>query len=175
MPGTITPAQMFDHELNPCKGWPNPYAVDKTKKIADGETLIFAGRVCHIDPTLDQIKIGIYQDNTSASMPLFAFPNQGDFDVSSDVGNISGGNSVMLVGVGAYELETTEFVGVGFDPNIPCTVSMAADANDGKLKATTLHSHDLIVAIVSDKGIHTNEFKKTFVRFWPVYIPFRAA
>lgn len=175
MPGTITPAQMFDHSLNPSKGWPNPYAVDKTKPIAAGETLLFAGRVCHIDPSLDALKIGTTQDNISASMPLFCFPNQGDFDVSSDVGNVSGGHMVTLVATGSYELETTEFLGTGFSPNIPLTVSNAGNSDDGKVMATTLHSHDFIVGIVSDLGIKTNEFNKQFVRFWPVYLPFRLA
>lgn len=173
MPGTITPAQMFDHELNVVKGWPSPYAVDKVKEIADGEDLLIAGRVGHIDPTTDKIKIGTYQDNTSASMPLFLFPNQTDFDVASDVGNISGGHILGLPACGAYELESTEYTGTGFDPNIPLTVSIAGNADDGKLKATTLNSVLLIVGVVSDKGILTNEHKKTYIRFWPVYLPYR--
>jgi hypothetical protein len=175
MPGTYTPAQMFDHTLNPVKGWPSPYALDKTKAIADGETGIVAGRVCYIDPVTDKIKLGCPFDADTASMPLFAFPNQTDFDVMSDVGNISGGNMVFLVGVGAYELESTEYVDAGFDPNVPLTVVNDAGADLGKLKATTLSTTDLIVGVVSDKGSLTSEYKKLYIRFWPVYLPYRVA
>ena len=171
MPGTVTPAQMFDHTLDAKKGWPSPYALDKTKEIATGEAGIMSGMVVHIDPTTDKIKRGCPWNANWAAMPIFAFPNQKDFDVSSDVGNISGGSLVGLVGVGAYELESTEYIGLGYNPNIPLTVHNAADADQGKLVATTLATTDLIVGVVSDKGPLTNEYKKTYIRFWPVYLP----
>lgn len=174
MPGTYSPAQMFDHELNVVKGWPSPYAVDKTKKVIDADRdSIIAGRVVCIDPTEDKFKLGTYMDSTSASMPCFAWPSSTDLDVRSDVGNISGGNLTALPASGAYEFETTEFMGTGFDPNIPLTVSNTADANKGKVLVTTLGAATLIVGIVSDKGVLTNENKKSFVRFWPVYLPRR--
>jgi len=173
MPGTITPAQMFDHTLDARKGWPSPYALDKSKEIASGETGILSGMVVHIDPTTDKIKRGCPFNASWAAMPIFAFPNQHDFDVSSDVGNISGGVLVGLVGVGAYELESTEYTGVGYNPNIPLTVDNTPGATLGKLVATTLNSTDLVVGIVSDKGPLTNENKKTYIRFWPVYLPSR--
>lgn len=173
MPGTNTPAQMFDHTLDARKGWPSPYALDKTKEIASGETGIVSGMVVHIDPTTDKIKRGCPWNGSWAAMPIFAFPSQTSFDVMSDVGNISGGNLVGLVGVGAYELESTEYMGTGFNPNIPLTVHNTADADHGKVKATTLNSTDLIVAVVSDKGPLTTEYKKTYVRYWPVYCPYR--
>jgi hypothetical protein len=175
MPGTVTPAQMFDHTLDARKGWPSPYALDKSKEIATGETGILSGMVVHIDPTTDKIKRGCPYSNSWAGMPIFAFPNQTDFDVSSDVGNISGGVLVGLVGVGAYELESTEYLSTGYNPNIPLTVENAAGDDLGKLKVTTLDSGELVVGIVSDKGPLTNEYKKTYVRFWPVYLPYRAA
>lgn len=174
MPGTFSPAQMFDHELNVVKGWPSPYAVDKTKGIIDANVnSIIAGRVVHIDPTTDKFALGTYQDSTSASMPCFAWPSSTDLDVRSDVGNISGGHLTALPATGAYEFETTEFKGTGFDPNIPLTCYNTADADQGKVQATTIGSTDLIVGIVSDKGILTNENKKSFIRFWPVYLPHR--
>lgn len=181
MPGTVTPAQMFDHELNAVKGWPSPYAVDKVKTIATGEPTIYAGRVVHIDATLDQFKLGCPYDSgdTYAPMPIFAWPNSTDFDVSSDVGNISGGHLVGLVAVGAYELETTEFVGVGFNPGMPlvCDQGHVSAANLGKVKVGSLAAlsatddEDLVVGIVSDAGPLTNEWSKQMVRFWPWYLP----
>ena len=173
MPGTYTPAQMFDHTLDARKGWPSPYALDKSKEIATGETGIVSGMVVYIDPVTDKIKRGCPWTGSVASMPLFAFPGQNHFDVMSDVGNISGGVLTGLVATGAYELETTEFTGVGFNPNVPLTVSNALDATLGQLMATTLDSTDLVVGVVSDKGPITNEYKKQIVRFWPVYLPYR--
>ncbi len=49
MPGTYTPAQMFNFELNQKKGWPSPYAVDYAATIKDGETDIQAGSVISLD------------------------------------------------------------------------------------------------------------------------------
>lgn len=178
MPGTVTPAQMFDHELNPTKGWPSPYAVDKVKVIAAGEPTIHAGCVVHIDPATDMFKLGLPYTggDVFCPMPIFAFPNSTDFDVSSDVGNISGGHLVGLVATGAYELESTEFIGVGLTAGTPLTVQNAAGADLGKLQAGTLAAlsgvnEDCVVGIVSDNGPLTNEFAKQYVRFWPVYLP----
>lgn len=187
MPGTFTPEQMFTHELNPSKGWPSPYAVDKTGLLAtdaedvSGDTALytFSGRVMHIDPTTGALFLGCPYTvgDAFAPMPLFAFPNGSDFDVRSDVGNISGGNAVTLVAIGGYELESTEFLGAGFTPNTPLRVEAAGGADKGKLLATTLATapggdEDLVVGIVSDLSQPlTNEFGKEFIRFWPVYLP----
>jgi hypothetical protein len=181
MPGTFTPAQMFDHELNAVKGWPSPYAVDKVKPIAAGEQTIFAGSVVYIDPLTDTFKLGLpYTGGADAfcPMPIFAFPNSTDYDVLSDVGNIAGGNLVGLVAVGAYELETTQFVGLGFTSGAPLTVVNTPGADKGKVTATgaTLLAlsggdSDCVVGIVSDNGPLTNEWQKQFVRFWPWYLP----
>lgn len=174
MPGTVTPAQMFDNELNVSKGWPSPYALDKTKPVGAGETLLKAGRVGHIDPATDKVKVGCPVSGTDyAAMPLFLWPNQTDFDVASDVGNISGGNIVALVGSGAYELESTEFMGGGpFTPNRPLVVHNTADADKGKLKVGTTDDAATIVGIISDDSSSlTNEFGKDYIRFWSVYLP----
>lgn len=181
MPGTFVPAQQFDHELNVIKGWPSPYAIDKSKAIADGEPTINAGRVCHIDANDDAIKLGcpVSTDGHYAAMPLWAIPNSTDFDVLSDRGNVSGGHMVGLVGAHCYEVETTEFTGTGFHPNAPLScaedgVGEAAGTTLGKVKASSLLSADLIIGIVSDNGPLTNEYKKQVVRFWTVYLPYRS-
>ena len=171
-----TPAQMFTHELNPVKGWPSPYALDKTGVVADSEPTINAGRVMHIDATTGKFKLGCPFNHQYAAMPLFAFPNSTDYDVLSDVGNISGGAMLGLVALGAYELETTEYTGTGFIPGAPLTVSNDASATlRGTLNVTSLETTDLIVGVVSDAGPITNEWSKTTIRFWPTYLPFRIA
>lgn len=175
MPGTITPAQMFNHELNVVKGWPSPYAVDKTKSIKSGETLLIAGRVGHIDPVADAIAVGVPDAaGVSAPMPLFLWPNQTDFDVASDVGNISGDHIVALVATGGYELESTEFLAGTYDPGTQLVVHNTADADKGKLKVSAgIATAATVVGVISDKGIYTNEFRKDMIRFWPVYLPKR--
>jgi len=183
MPGTFTPAQMFDHELNIVKGWPSPYALDKTKEIDTLETdVILAGRVCYITPA-DKIKMGCpYNTGESlAPMPLFAWPSSNDLDVRSDVGNIAGGHMMCLPAKGAYEMETTEFKHGGFLPNVPLVVDSGGvvPADRGKIKAGSLltaglaANEHLVVGVVSDAGPLINSFRKQMVRFWPVYLPVR--
>lgn len=170
MPGTLTPAQMFDHELNPVKGWPSITALDKSAAIGDGVTGIAAGMCLSLNSS------GKYQRGCpNGSMPLFAFQNQNDFDVNSDLGNLSGGVLMTLVATGGYELETTEFLGVSYVPNAPLTCEQSVTADIGKLKVTTIaHATDMIVGVVSDEGPITNDNAKNVVRFWPVYMPQRA-
>jgi hypothetical protein len=73
---------------------------------------------------------------------------------------------------GAFELETTEIVGTGFAPNVPLTSELSGD-DAGKLKVTTINSTDNVVGVCSATTF-TNEWRKTFMRFWPVYLPSRA-
>ena len=35
-----TPRQMYEHELNPTKGWPHPHAVDLVAPMADEEPAV---------------------------------------------------------------------------------------------------------------------------------------
>ena len=169
-----SPAQMFDHELNPVKGWPGPAALDKSKAIKANET-IQRGRVMSIDPVADQFVLGA-PDN---AMPIFAFPGSADFDVYSDDGNISGGHGMGLVATGGFEVETTEFLGANFPPNTPLKCHNDADADKGKVEATDDgfcfgdSEAVCICGIVSDAGPLTNDFRKSVLRFWTVYIPDR--
>ena len=170
MPGTLTPAQMYDHELNPVKGWPAINALDKSASIGDQVTGIIAGMCVSLDGD-SKFQRGC----PNGSMPLFAFQSQNDFDVNSDVGNISGGKLMALVATGGYELETTEFLGISFVPNAVLTSEEAVADDIGKLKVTTIDdATDMIVGVVSDEGPITNENGKNVVRFWPVYMPQRA-
>ena len=171
-----SPAQMVDHELNPIKGWPGPAALDKSKAIHAGET-IQRGRVMSIDPVFDEFVLGA-PDN---AMPIFAFPSSADFDVYSDDGNMSGGHGMGLVATGGFEVETTEYLGTSFAPNTPLTTHNDADSDKGKVKECDFcvfppnKETVCICGIVSDAGPLTNEFRKTVVRFWTVYLPDRVA
>jgi hypothetical protein len=159
---------MYDHELNPLKGWStNMHGIDKSAEIASGVTGIAAGMCLSLDSEEKWVK-----GCPNPAVAGFAFPNQSDFDVNSDLGNIAGGHLVCLMATGAYELETTEFIGVGFEPNVPLTSELAG-ADAGKLKVTTIDSADNVVGVCSAVTF-TNEWRKTFLRFWPVYLPSRA-
>lgn len=170
MPGTFTPAQMFDHELNPRKGWPSPYAVDYAAEYADDETTYaFAGRVASLDSN-GKFVVGL---SATSAMAIFLFQNYTDFDVRSDVGNISGERGSGLVAIGAYELQTTEFVPDTYAPNDLLTVNDGGvtAANVGKLELGTL-GVDAIVGVVSSgqsDSEHNADIK--FLAFWPVYQP----
>ena len=90
-----------------------------------------------------------------------------------DVGNVSGGVGAGLVALGAYELQTTEFVADTYAPNDPLTVDDGAitPANAGKLTKGTLYT-DPIVGVVS-AGQTDSEHNATikFLAFWPVWLP----
>jgi len=158
---------MFDHELNPLKGWPSPYAVDKRVQIDPSVvTPTRAGQVLYIDPVSGKAKPG----TIAGAMALFAFQNQNDFDVNGDVGNIISNWVNCLVAKGAYELEDTEFVGVSFAPNDP----LGVDAS-GNLIALVggLAGANNCVGVISEAGPAVNSFSKNVIRFWPVFLPKR--
>ena len=174
MPGTLVTGQMFDHELNPVKGWPSPYAVDHRIQAYSATEGIVPGMVVHKDPTTKKAIRGLTSPSTQ--MPLFAFQGQNDFDVNGDVGNIISGWMNALVAIGSYELETTEFASpASYVVNEPVTSPVfAADAtNCGKLKVTAVGSADTICGIISEAGPQVNYSGKSVVRFWPVFIPKR--
>ena len=169
MPGTNVPEQMFDFELNQKKGWPSPYAIDYAAEYATGTTGVKAGMVVSLDLN-GKFVLGL---DTDQAMAIFVLQNQTDFDVLSDVGNVSGGVGSGLVAAGAYELQTTEFVDDTYLPNDPLTVDdgSVTPANLGKLKKGTVYT-DPIVGVVSS-GTTTSEHSASIslLAFWPVYLP----
>lgn len=171
MPGTIVPAQSFDHQLDGRKGWPSPYALDKTVQADTLVTGIAAGMGLYLDSVSGLAKRG----HVNGVMALFAFQNQNDFDVNGDVGNTIGNNINTLVATGAYELETTEFVGVAFAPNDVLSIENGAGVDQGKLRLAVggLAGAEGIVGVVSEAGPDSNEHGVSVLRFWPVYLPKR--
>jgi hypothetical protein len=161
MAGTFEPAQMFDHELNPLKGWPSPYAVDFEAEYADGVTGVYAGMGCSLDANGNLVK-----GMSAGAMCIFIFQNRSDFDVLSDVGNIAGGVGSGLVACGAYELQSTEFDADTYAPNDALRVGA-----DGLLEKGTVYT-DEIVGVVS-RGQSDSEHDATIklLAFWPVWLP----
>lgn len=167
MPGTFEPAQMFDHELNPLKGWPSPYAVDYSAEYADGVSGAQAGMVVTLDSDGKFVRGGV----TNGAMPIFLFQNQSDFDVRSDVGNVSGGKGSGLVAAGAYELQSTEFIADNYAPNDLLTAHNAADDDQGKLEKGTLGTDDIVGVVSSGQSESEHDANIGLLAFWPVYVP----
>lgn len=166
MPGTNVPGQMFDHELNVKKGWPSPYAVDYAAEYADGETGVKAGMVITLDANGKFVRGMV----STGAMAIFALQNQSDFDVLSDLGNISGGVGSGLVAEGAYELQTTEFVADDYSPNDPLTVE-SVGADDGKLKKGTLYTDPIVGVVSTGQTDSEHNASIKFLAFWPVWLP----
>ncbi len=182
MPGTLVPPQMFDHTLDPIKGWgTDMHVVDKRGQLDPEETVgAKAGMCVHLDPTTGLLQKGI----VAGAMALFIWNNKDDFDVNGDVGSIQSNIVNTLVAIGAYELQTTEFVeGEDYVPNTPLTSAPGDGADSGKLVPGVIGTDD-IVGIVSDNSNNgslpgntattlpfTNEFGKDVINFWPVFCP----
>lgn len=184
MPGTLTPQQMFNHTLDAIKGWgTDMHVVDKRGTLSTEEDLpTYQGMCVHLDPTTGKMKKGC----PNGSMPMWLMNNENDFDVNGDIGSIQSLILNALVAIGAYELQTTEFVtGQTYVPGVQLTSPVEPDANAGKVEPTLIDSTDMIVGVVSDNSNNgslnpstalpfTNEFGKNVINFWPVYCPSRA-
>lgn len=167
----MKPAQMYEHKLNPLKGWPSPYALDKAAPMAAGETTLINGRVAHLDPVNGAFASGLGGNN----MPIFIWHGQAMFDaLGADDGNMSlygnkkGVNG--LVATGGYELQTTEFVTAEtYTPNTPLTAVETANTEKGKITPGAFYD-DVICGIVSD-GKSTNALGIEVVSFWSYFLP----
>lgn len=165
--------QMFDHRLNPVKGWPSPYALDKAKGVGNAaeEMGIRAGMVMHIDGPTQLFKRGL----PGNQMPIFAWNDYTHFDaLGGDDGNISlvGNDKGMsgLVATGTYELQTTEFVtGQNYSPNTPLTVQNTVGADQGKVMPGEFYA-DVVCGIVSD-GQSSNAHGVANITFWSYFLP----
>lgn len=170
------PRQMFETELNAVKGWPSPYAVDKhaDAHLEEGE-VIYGGDVMSLNAD-GKFRLGL----AAGAMAIFALQNSFDFDVVGDEGNLVGGGDSTprmsgLVAVGAYELETTQFVAESsYAPNTPLTSAAPGEADAGKLDVGELYVND--ICGVCSNGLvpndrYLNKAGKNVLRFWPVWLP----
>lgn len=160
------PPQMFDHGIDPIKGWFYLSALDKSAAPDDPtDARLIAGRVVHLDSAAKFVP-GLAAD----AVGIFLWQSGGSFDVLRDSGGIGGGIHSGLVSTGGYELETTEFIDATFAPNTPLTADAPGAGDDiGKIKEGTIAT-DTLVGIVSD-GKRTNENGIDVVRFWTYFLP----
>jgi len=177
--------QSYDNELNGVKGWFSPYALDKTADLAATSDEFVAGRVYSLNASGNLVR-GLI-DN---AMPLFGFSKIEGFTGAGPAGQMANLSTHMsgrfygdqaiqgtaaervlcLVATGGYELETTEFTDAAYAPNALLTAQDEnAGATSGVVEAGTFGA-DTICGVVSD-GTATNNFSKSVLRFWPVYLP----
>ena len=178
-------AQMYDHELNPVKGWWDAHALDKSANLATGETFV-AGQVVSLNSSAEFVK-GL---SAAGAMPVFVLQNSTDFDTGASFAdtnayNGAGGRYEMdsgfgpaggvrivsgLVATGGYELESTEYdAGGTYAPNTPLTTGANAGTNAGNLIPGTFYA-DTIVGVCS-AAPRTNEHGKSVLAFWSYFLP----
>jgi hypothetical protein len=184
----------LDHGLSAAKGWFEMAALDfqaaidpaVTFTVPDGRVmqLYTAGRY----PINCTVKTGL----SNTSMPLFLWHGNNSYDVSNNGIIASNGRwdfqaigptgiAQMLVGKGAYELESTEFdTTKSYAPNQLLTAVQAdttaatgglitnvgTAAGGTKVKQYT----DTVCGVVS-RGVFTNQDGVSVLAFWPEWLP----
>jgi hypothetical protein len=120
---------MFEHLLDPVKGWFHLAALDKTAKMdssyspgGDNELIdVNAGCVCHLEEDSVTGAPAFVLGGDDTEMPIFLLQNGTDADVSNSgvspttdvthwISISPAGNLTGLVATGKYELQTTEFI-----------------------------------------------------------------
>lgn len=180
MPGTRQPGQMFDHTMIELSGRSLTYPLDFAAPVDYSDTVgVNQGGICSLNDA-GNIVAGLGDGVANAAvagktvMPLIAIQGTQEFDVTSDVGNFSGGVQSALVASGGYEIETTEFkqdevTPIVYAPNDALTFGVTTDR--GLLvKAADAYSTENVVGVVS-RGESTTEYNKQVLSFWTVFCP----
>jgi hypothetical protein len=160
---------MLDNVLDGMKGWPSPYALDKSAAVAAGETPL-KGQVMSLNAS-GQFVAGL----SEGAMAIFALNSYYDFDVIGDDGNFivgADGVGIMsgLVATGAYELQVTGFDATETYPVNSCLTAGAVGTEDaGELRPGVAYV-DTVCGVVSG-GKTTNADAKNVLQFWPVWLP----
>jgi hypothetical protein len=168
--GTLVPGQNFDHLLDVISGYDGMHDLQHKGAPAEGEEWN-RGALISLDAA-GNLVAGLDVDH---AMPMWAINATGDFDVESDVGNISGGVVAAFPATGGYELVTTEFdetAVASYVPNAPLIedTGTAGDITAGTVPVSVSES---IVGIVS-RGVFEEVYGQSVLQFWPVYLPARA-
>jgi hypothetical protein len=161
---------MYDHSLIVIKGPPMMNRLDFAAAPLSTET-IYEGGVCSLNASGQIISGCPVGSRANRPMPLFAIQGINDFDANSDVGNISGGVMSAVVATGGFEIETTEYVTTStYHPNDLLRPATGADKGKVTPCTTSPYKNQNICGVVS-VGSATNEYSKSTLRFWTVYLP----
>jgi len=180
------PSQMFEHFLDPLKGWWDWACLNfVAKQSADVEFDIPAGRVVHLNSSGEFVT-----GQSGVTMPMFLFTGSAAFDVNVPSGTTAAGTFVSqpilpsgemmaLVATGGYELSSTEYdTTKTYAVNDLLTAHPADDdsAVGGVLTNVKVGGGgsttyiDPICGVVSKIG-QRNEYNVRVLHFWTVYLP----
>jgi hypothetical protein len=167
---------MFDHMLNPAKGWPSPTALDFRAKASPAVLWdMVSGLGCHLNPS-GLLEPGI----VNTQMGLFPFQGVNELDVNNAQSTGQwipinpSGNIMELVAKGPYELETTEFdQAQTYVPNQPlrAPTGLTAAAPGGALTNQGIVIGTNAICGVVSRGTFRNSYGKPALAFWPVWFP----
>jgi hypothetical protein len=167
--GLLTPGQNFEHLLDVISGYDGMHDLQyKAPPAAAADWR--RGSLVSLDAAGDFVA-GL---DVSHAMPIWTFNDTGDFDVNSDVGNISGGVVAGYPATGGYELVTTEYDVADVVPlAVPNAPIIDAGAGLVGAGAVPVLAAESIVGVVS-AGIRNEVYGQSVLQFWPVYLPARA-
>lgn len=175
MPGTLTPTQMFEHNLNVVKGPTLMHRLDysalvDTDGLADG---LVEGMLMSISSTTGKVVRGCGVGSAAnRPMPMWAIQGVNDYDANSDVGNISGGVMSGIVATGGFEIETTEFDSTAtYYPNDLLVPSGTTAGYVTLAVAADLYDEKPIVGCVSKAKFTSLADGKTLLSFWTMFLP----
>ncbi len=169
--------QVFDHSLQPRKGWFEDAPLDFAAKLSANVTFapVFAGRVVHVN-SVGEFEMGA----AGVQVPIFLMRNSDDHDVGTDqstdaYGLIPPGRVMAgLVALGHYEVEDTEYDTLqNYLPNQP----LRAVADNGN--ATTggrLTNQGITLATNTvcgwvSRGVVKNSDNRNTLAFWTDFYP----
>jgi hypothetical protein len=173
-----TTRQMFDHAIEPVKGWYGDTSLTCHAKLSANVTIdpVYKGRVAHLNSS------GEWEMGASGhEMPVFLFQNSDDSDVQErqDPGNgiyRATGSGIMSGWVcsGGFEVETTEFDDdqtYAVNDLIRAQKSNSASATGGVLTNAGITLYTNLVCGVVSKTPFTNPDNKRMIRLWTVFLP----
>jgi hypothetical protein len=185
--GLLNPGQNFDHMLDVVSGYDGMHDLQFAARPAlfDDPTnpeLVFDRGACISLNAAGAWVPGV----VGTEMPCWSINATGDFDVNSDIGNISGGVVAAFVATGGYELKTTEYDTDDAGSYVPNSSLIAGAGVIATADADRLGTVDFLAAPglllplasnvigVVSQGEVTEVYNQLTLQFWPVYCPAHA-
>lgn len=165
--GTLVPDQNYDHLLIPVSGYDGMHDLQFAAKFKDGE-VFERGALISLDSN-GEFVAGL---DSQTAMPMWAINATGDFDVNSDVGNVSATGIVgAYPGTCGMELRTTEF-DAGAAPYSPNDLLAGDGVTAGYVtKAAASNYNDNAVVGCVSTGVQTENYDQDTLGFWAMFIP----
>jgi hypothetical protein len=180
--GLLNPGQNYDHLLDVISGYDGMHDLQYHAVPEDGIDPFFRGALLSLNAA-GEYQLGL-SGVAAGEMPMWAINARDDFDVNSDIGNVSGartrqdgqllGGLATFVATGGFEIATTEFDPAAVASYVPNRALIHDAANPGYVTAgaTPYAIGETIVGTVS-KGVRTEVYGQSVLQFWPVFLPAR--